>query len=133
MQVLFSLNTGPQCPIWGISGRLILGKSKKFSSLREVRLVSRSVLPENEEEHRTGDGCGRNLPVPFAFYDPLTSSLRMSQGSFFREERKCSLTLPASGTMRNGQCFRLHNLGPHTSGAGSSSWPTPTASMVTMG
>src|SRR3990167_2288897 len=68
MQVLFSLNTGPQCPIWGISGRLILGKSKKFSSLREVRLVSRPVLPENEEEHRTGDGCGRKLSVPFAFY-----------------------------------------------------------------
>lgn len=43
--------------------------------------------------------------TPFAFYDPDSHSLRMSQGTFLSDSTECSLTLPASGSMRAGELY----------------------------
>lgn len=48
---------------------------------------------------------GRSSPTPFAFYDPASSSLRTSQGTFPWASIESSLTLPRWGSMRSGELF----------------------------
>jgi hypothetical protein len=72
---------------------------------------------------------GPTSPTPFAFYDRASSCLRTSQATFLSDSTSCSVTLPRSGSMRNGCLYARATLGPATSGrASSSSLPTPNAS-----
>ncbi len=80
------------------------------------------------ESLRTSGGCGLSSPVPFASFDPASSSLRMSQTSLFGDSTSSCLTLPRSGLMRSGRCYQLPPWVPRTAEIGCSSWPTPTAS-----
>ena len=64
---------------------------------------------------------GRTSPTPFAYFDLLSLSLRTSQGTFPWDSMPSSLTLPASGSMRSGECFERPTLVPATVGPDCSS------------
>lgn len=99
------------------------------------------ALPENERGEMTSDGCGPNLPEPFASYDHDTCSWRTCQGFLLPSEMEpqsesssqlqltmFSGTWPQAGMMRNGLVYRRRRLAPRISGRGSGLWPTPGAS-----
>jgi hypothetical protein len=70
--------------------------------------------------------CGRTSPTPFAYFDPESSCLRTSQGTLLLDSTPCSVTLPRSGSMRNGQLYERQPWEPATSEPGYSSLlPTP--------
>jgi len=80
----------------------------------------------------TGHGAdsGRKWPASLARYDPSTHTLKTAQGSLFSDLIESSLTLPRSGSMRNGECYQRSILVPPmiVSGCGSSreTFQTPT-------
>lgn len=51
-------------------------------------------------------GCGRSLSGWFAQYDRSTHSLKTAQRLLFADSTECSVTLPRSGSMRNGRLFQ---------------------------
>lgn len=74
------------------------------------------------------DTSGPTLSTPFAFCDPPTWSPRMSQGSLLSASTESSVTLPPSGSMRNGRLYERPTLGHATNASGCSSLlGTPTA------
>lgn len=80
------------------------------------------------------DTSGPSFGTPFAHYDPDSSCLRMSQGTFLLDSIESSPTLPASGSMRTGRLYERPTLEPAISGpACSSSLPTPSANQYEMG
>ena len=72
--------------------------------------------------------------MPFAIYDPESSSWSSHQPSLLIDSDPCgavsSLTWPTSGSMRSGRCCAHPTLVPHTSAGGSSLLPTPRAQDV---
>ena len=69
---------------------------------------------------------GLTSPTPFASYDPDSRSLRTWQGTFPWDSTSSSLTLPPSGSMRNGLLYARPTSALATSGRVSSSLlPTP--------
>lgn len=72
------------------------------------------------------DTSGPTLPEPLAFYDPDSSSWRMSAGTFPWEPPPSLETLPASGMTLDGVLYELPMSVPATAVPGSSSLPTPT-------
>ena len=95
-------------------------------SLRPVSLVSRSALPENEKANRTVEISGLKRQLSFAWYDRLTRSLKMSQGSLFQDIcLRFSAIWPKQGTMLDGVCWALTMWVPTIGGKGCGYWPTP--------
>jgi hypothetical protein len=79
---------------------------------------------------------GPTLPVPFAFYDPESRSLRTSGVTFDGDSTLSSQTLPASGSMRSGALFARRRSAPPIPVSVSSSSPllkTPTANLAVNG
>jgi len=75
------------------------------------------------------DTSGQLFEMPFAFCDPELSCLRTSEGISRWGSTLYSLTLPVSGSMRNGACFDHPMSERHTNVPASLSLlPTPTAS-----
>ena len=77
--------------------------------------------------------CGTTWPASLARYDPDTHTLKTPQLSLIEDLTGCSLTLPASGLMRDGECWERPMLGLTTSGTESGFWATPAASDATRG
>ena len=74
------------------------------------------------------DIFGRRCGDSFAYYDHNSSSLRMCQGTLFSDLIPSSVTLPKTGTMRNGVLFPLRaHAERHIPESGSLSWPSPGA------
>lgn len=69
------------------------------------------------------DISGRTSPSAFAYFDPDSRSLRTSQATFPWASTKSSVTLPPSGSMRNGECFERPRSVPATNVHASSSSP----------
>lgn len=59
--------------------------------------------------------CGVRSSALLAWFDPATSSWKTRQLSLVEDWAPFSETWPRSGTMRNGQCWELPMLVPHTS------------------
>ena len=73
---------------------------------------------------------GRISPTPFAYYDPELSCWRTSQATLALDLTPFSVTLPRSGSMRNGELFERPTLARLTGGSGCSSLlVTPTANL----
>lgn len=69
---------------------------------------------------------GVNTSDWFANYDQKSSSWRTSQACLIEGWEEFSETWPASGTMRNGRCFRAADWVPHIHESECSLWHTPT-------
>jgi len=77
------------------------------------------------------DIFGLGLPTPFAFFDPNSSSWRMSQATLDWDSTPSSPTLPGWGEMHDGALSERPTPAHLTGGRDSSSYhtlPTPTAS-----
>ena len=75
------------------------------------------------------DTSGRISPQPFAYYDRDSSCWRTSQATLALDLTPSSVTLPSSGSMRNGELFERPTLAPRIGGSGCSSLlPTPRTS-----
>lgn len=91
--------------------------------------ASRSPLPEADASRKTPAGSGLNSSDYFAWYDPDTHSLRMSQVSLTLGEcLTYSGAWPDFGTMRNGLLFQPLPWVPRILGGAFSLLPTLTAS-----
>ena len=78
------------------------------------------------------DTSGPTSPIPFAYYDPDSQCLRTSQGTLVSDSTPSSLTLPRSGSMRNGWLYARPTRVPRTAASGCSSLlPTPHANAAT--
>lgn len=64
---------------------------------------------------------GRISPTPFAYYDPESSCWRTSQATLALDLTPSSVTLPRSGSMRNGELFERPTLEPRIDASGCSS------------
>jgi len=73
----------------------------------------------------TSELSGPASRTPFAYYDPDASSWRTSQASFDLGLHESSVTLPNSGSMRNGALYERPTLALATDANGCSLLPTP--------
>jgi len=60
------------------------------------------------------DTCGPTWLMPFAYYDPDTSSVRTSQATFPWDSTPSSPTLPPWGSMRGGELYERPTPAPLT-------------------
>ena len=60
------------------------------------------------------DTCGPTWQMPFAYYDPDTSSVRTSQATFPWDSTPSSPTLPPWGSMRGGELYERPTPAPLT-------------------
>ena len=102
-----------------------------ISSLRGFR-ASLTPSPDDELVRLTTAISGRTPSEWFLRLDPDTSSWRTPGFNFATEGRQHTLTpsllsLPASGTTRNGRLYQLQPLVPRTSVRGGGVLPTPLA------
>ena len=67
--------------------------------------VSLSARPADGKEKQMKDGCGKMSETASAFFDPGTSSWRMSQASLLSEASESLERLPAWGMTANGGLF----------------------------
>jgi hypothetical protein len=94
--------------------------------------VSPSASPGRTEERTTSETCGPRPTVPFASWDPATSSWKTSQASLLTGTlAEYSETWPKAGTMRSGTLLRLRKSEHRTAANASSSWPTPDSNTST--
>src|SRR3990167_1995971 len=104
-----------------------------FPSLPSSRAVSpaRTSLSLAKGQASQGHGVvsGRTSTEPFLYYDPVTSSWKTYQRSFFEGWDEFSETFPKSGTMRSGKLFLHQPLAHPIKDSERLSLPTPRASM----
>lgn len=82
----------------------------------------------------TPDTYGPTCSEPFAYYDPDSSSLRMCADTFDWDSMPSCVTLPPSGSMRNGWLYERPTLARPTAGSDCSSLlKTPTAQLAANG
>jgi hypothetical protein len=96
-----------------------------------ARILAR--LEQAKESTAIDLDFGPNSPACLAWFDPDSHSLRTAQCSLFEDSTACYLTLPRSGTMRNGRVYPRPMSALRTSGSESGYWPTPTKSDGTGG
>ena len=75
-------------------------------------------------------GYGASSPASLARYDPDTHSLKTAQLSLIEDSKGCSLILPRSGWMRNGECYQQPMLVRRTYESAFGLWRTPTVGML---
>ena len=88
-------------------------------------------LAEGRASRASGPDSGASLPGLLASFDPATSSWKTAQCSLFADSMSSSLTLPRSGSMRNGTLYQRPRLALPISERESGfwqtlQWPTPT-------
>ena len=90
--------------------------------------VSLSARPADGKEKQMKDGCGKMSETASAFFDPGTSSWKMSQASLLSEASESLGRLPAWGMTASGGLFEHPTPGHLIAGRDSLALlPTPTA------
>jgi hypothetical protein len=84
-------------------------------------------LEKEQELPEIGLDSGQNLPASFGWYDPDSHLLKTAQCSLFEDSMLSSLTLPRSGSMRNGKLYPRPKWEPRIFAKGYGLWPTPVA------
>lgn len=97
-----------------------------FAADSRVRM-SRSLKRTGKDSTEIKAGCGLNIYESFGKFDPHTHSLKTYQTSLFVDCSEFSLTLPPSGTMRNGRLYERPLLDYRNDGSDFSLLPTPRA------
>ena len=85
-----------------------------------------SAPQAKEKAKKTRATSGHGYEKPFAFYDPVTRSLKMYEATCLLAELPSLAKLPPSGTLRNGVLFLRPPWERITDATDSSLWPTPT-------
>lgn len=98
----------------------------------EATPASLSVPQAKEKAKKTRATSGHGYEKPYAFYDPVTQSLKMYEATCPLAELPSLAKLPPSGTLRNGVLFLRPPWEPITAETGSSLLHTPTAKMNQM-
>lgn len=101
------------------------GVDEWISSL-PVSRASRSRRPASGWVLTTTVGSGPKSPGSSATWNPATCSWRTSQELFEQDLPMSSVTLPSSGSMRNGVCSLRPPLERPIDASGSGLWPTAT-------
>lgn len=99
-----------------------------FISSLPVIPASPSAMRESEEATPTLVTCGQTSPASSEKSSPNGSSARMSKGTCLWDLPTSPATFDAWATRQRQACSRREKRALATAGAGSSSWPTPTAS-----
>lgn len=94
--------------------------------------VNRFPLPGSSKARTITATSGRKCLGLYRRSDPLGSLVKMLLVSSVWHSARCLLIWKASGTKSNRLLFQLVPSMPLTEEIGSGSWPTPSASMVTM-
>ena len=89
--------------------------------------VSPSASPVRVKAKKTRAISGHGYEKPYAFYDPVTQSLKMYVATCPLAALPSLEKLPPSGIAQNGVLFLRPPWEPITDATESSSWPTPTA------
>lgn len=79
--------------------------TKLISSVEDF-LVNLSPTPESDWPKKMSDGSGLNFYGAFAYFDPVTSSLKTCQGSLLPDSEMYCEAWPRAGTMRNGIIYQ---------------------------
>src|SRR5215831_1956305 len=105
-----------------------MSQSPGPTSSAAASLARTSATPANESESKeAGPVFGASSLASFAFYDRGSCSLKTSQLSLLVDLSGSSVTLPSSGTMRNGRLFARPTSEHPINENGSSYLPTPCA------
>lgn len=86
-----------------------------------ARLAVARALPASDQD------SGANSPASCGWYDPASHSLKTAQCSLFADSMSSSLTLPRSGSMRNGKLYPQPMRVRPIAGNASGFWRTPSA------
>src|SRR4051795_11165225 len=105
-------------------------KCQQLTFSPEDSPASPSPTPARGKRKRTTAGSGPTSPVPFARFDPDSSSWRTYPDSEGEDSTLYSGTWPRSGMTRNGTAYQLPSLARPTDAIGSGLWPTPNASVA---
>lgn len=103
---------------------LAISTAERWTSSLPDSRASHGVRPAKGKARRTLGGSGPPSGIPFARYNPNSSTWKMSQRSFEGESQESSQPWPSSGSMRNGECFQRLPLDVPRSGSGSLYWAT---------
>ena len=126
-----TLVSGSQSGIWTsetLTEKSLQATGAWLMSLAPGFHASPFQLPDSSEPQTTNATCGPRPSSAFAWYDPDTASLRMSQGSLPGMDTSVpsSETWPRAGTMLAGDCYHRpsweQTIGELVSGL----FPTPT-------
>lgn len=121
------LGTGPESPSSLMCEKSMLHAGQLTSSTADIP-VSPSLTPEIDAEPLTQETSGLLLQEAFAYFDPVTSSLKMSQGTLLSDSTEPSLILSRWGMTQDGDVFELPTPVHHISETVSFSLlPTPQA------
>ena len=93
----------------------------------EATPASLSAYPANVAAKKTRATSGHGYDKPYAFYDPVTQSLKMYEAICPLAGLPSLAKLPPSGILQNGVLFLRPPWEPITAATESLSWPTPTA------
>jgi len=96
-------------------------------SYAEDTPVSPSASPVRAKVKKTRGTSGLGYEKPYAFFDPVTQSLKMYEATCPLAALPSLEKLPPSGMTRSGVLFLQPPWEPITDATESSSWPTPTA------
>ena len=109
--------------------------SNPLTSCAEDSPASPSVSQASAKEPPMRDGSGLNSCDAFAYFDPVTSSWKMSQACLplmmDKPVRKSWMIFPNAAICLNGRLYPLPPLELHIYGNESGLWPTPQASVGT--
>jgi hypothetical protein len=89
-----------------------------------------SASPVRVKAKKTRATSGPGYEKPYAFYDPVTQSLKMYEATCPLAELPSLEKLPPSGMTRSGVLFLQPPWEPITDAIESSLWPTPTTQEV---
>lgn len=118
MDALIDSRSGMMCrPLMAIDGAV------RSTSFREDSHAKTSAISEADQASMDRDlASGRKCRGSFVKYDRDLSSWKTHQFSLLGGLESFSATWPNWGTMRDGECWALDMLEPHTNAIGSGSW-----------
>jgi hypothetical protein len=102
------------------------GEAVLTSFLRDFPAKTFPPLARAQASTANGPASGRRSSALLATWSPDTSCWKTAQPSLLADSGACSVTWPASGSMRNGECFELPRWASLTNESGyGCSLPTP--------
>ena len=113
--------------------RLERSRGEELLTWYQGEFPAKTLASQGKEQGlmESGQDCGQRWPGLLAKYDPSTHTLKTAQCSLLGDCGESCVTLPRSGTMRNGAVYQRQSLAQEMieieSGYSGEKFPTPTA------